>query len=584
MRHIAPLSLALLLATSLSAVRAEPLVVSLPGQAALAPDVAVGPRGEIAVLWLAKESADSAAVKAAEADKAKHGHTHLSSMNLYVAVSRDGGASFAAPVRLNRDAGEVWGFAVSRPRIAYAPDGTLHVSFPANEMNATLGEPVLTTRYLRSRDGGTRFEAARRLSTLTDADLSTVIHGGFASVAAFGTLGVSPDGAVHLYWIDTREMKSAEDYGSLYGVVSRDGGATFSKDGNLGVKGLCPCCQVNVAFDAHSLAYLGSRQVTPEGIRESTVAVADPATGRFGPRASTGGAPWEIAGCPLKPTAVATGAGNRVYAAAHNGAEQPPAVMFSVSSDGGKQFGPATAVHPGAAVSDAPTIAVVPGAVLVAWHAKAGGARHVFHRLYDANGIALGEPLEIGSGDEVSQSPSAAARPDGRVQLVWQQGERVVTSALDAAPRPAAAAAAKVAPIAAVTAPELRERLDAAKGQLVVLNLWATWCTPCLREIPDLVEIGRELAERGVTLLGVAMDEPADLDSRVAPFHAKYFPRFPTVARAEADLDTLASVVDPAWNEVLPTTYLIGRDGRVVQRIQGAKDAGELRSLIESAL
>lgn len=582
MRHIALLTFALLSTTALAAPRAGPVVVSLPGQAALAPDVAVGPRGEIAVLWLAKEPADSAAVKAAEADKAKHGHTHLSSMNLYVAVSRDGGASFAAPVRLNRDAGEVWGFAVSRPRIAYAPDGALHVGFPANEMNATLGKPVLTTHYLRSRDGGAHFEAARRVSTLTDADLSSVIHGGFASVAAFGTLGVSPDGAVHLYWIDTREMKGAEDNGSLYGVVSRDGGATFSKDANLGAEGLCPCCQVNVAFDARSRAYLGSRYVTPEGIRESTVSVADPSTGRFGPRASTGGAPWKIAGCPLKPTALATGAGNHVYAAVHNGAEQPPAVLFSVSRDGGREFGPATPVHPGAAVSDAPTIAVAPGAVLVAWHAKAGGARHVFHRLYDADGTALGEPVEIGSGEEISQSPSAATRPDGRVQLVWQQGDRIVTSALDAAPR--VAQAPKAPAIAAVKAPELRARLDAAKGQLVVLNLWATWCTPCLREIPDLVSISHELAGRGVTLLGVAMDEPAELDSRVAPFHAKHFPGFPTVARAEADLDTLASVVDPAWNEVLPTTYLIGRDGRVVQRIQGAKNAGELRSLIESAL
>ena len=45
-----------------------------------------------------------------------------------------------------------------------------------------------------------------------------------------------------------------------------------------------------------------------------------------------------------------------------------------------------------------------------------------------------------------------------------------------------------------------------------------------------------------------------------------------------------ASVVDPAWNEVLPTTYVLARDGRVVRRVQGAKTHDEFRVLIEAAL
>jgi glutathione peroxidase-family protein len=49
-------------------------------------------------------------------------------------------------------------------------------------------------------------------------------------------------------------------------------------------------------------------------------------------------------------------------------------------------------------------------------------------------------------------------------------------------------------------------------------------------------------------------------------------------------MDTLVSVVDPAWNEILPTSYLIGRDGKVLKKIQGKKTREEFRALVEAAL
>lgn len=148
----------------------------------------------------------------------------------------------------------------------------------------------------------------------------------------------------------------------------------------------------------------------------------------------------------------------------------------------------------------------------------------------------------------------------------------------------AAAASRGTAAISLVSAPQLRDLLDAERGKLVVLNLWATWCVPCLREIPDLVRIEQELAPRGVTLIGVAMDEPGELATRVVPFHEKYFPAFRSYLRSEIELDAIASVVDPAWNEVLPTTYLLGRDGKVIRRIQGARTLEQFRELITAAL
>lgn len=147
-----------------------------------------------------------------------------------------------------------------------------------------------------------------------------------------------------------------------------------------------------------------------------------------------------------------------------------------------------------------------------------------------------------------------------------------------------AAKAGAVGEIRLLTAPQLEQLLAAERGKLVLLNLWATWCVPCLKEIPDLVTLEREFGPRGLLVIGVAMDEPSELESLVRPFHAKHFPEFHSYLRGEPDMDSLASAVDPAWNEMLPTTYLIGRDGKVLGRIQGKRTLAQFRELVLESL
>lgn len=147
-----------------------------------------------------------------------------------------------------------------------------------------------------------------------------------------------------------------------------------------------------------------------------------------------------------------------------------------------------------------------------------------------------------------------------------------------AAAAPPAAAATQL-----ISADQLREQINANRGKVIVLNFWATWCLPCLHEIPVLLQVTQQLAPRGVVLIGVAMDEPQAL-AQVEPFRKKHFPGFATGLRADADMDKLASVVDPTWNEILPTTYILGRNGKLRTKIQGARSAAQFRATIEAAL
>ncbi len=131
-----------------------------------------------------------------------------------------------------------------------------------------------------------------------------------------------------------------------------------------------------------------------------------------------------------------------------------------------------------------------------------------------------------------------------------------------------------------VAAPELRAALDEQQNRVVLLNFWATWCGPCLKEIPVLMELENELAAQGFRLVAVSLDEAAAAETQVRPFIEKWFPEFTTYLSLEADMDDMVSVVDRGWNEVLPTSYLIRRDGSVAKRIQGSYTKEEFAAAI----
>ena len=412
-----------LLALAVTA-QAEP--VSPEGHIAVAPDIALNANGDIAIMWVDRSPEFSG--------EHENHDRHLYYTDLFISVSDDGGLTFGDPVKVNHGAGVVWGQSVSRPRVVGSVNGTWHISYAANEIHPTMDKPALTSHYTRSTDGGRTFDAPRRLSTLTDADLSEMIHGGFMSAAAFQTLTSAPDGSVHLFWIDTRYMSPEESTGALYTAASRDGGNTFDGDQEIFASNVCPCCQLMATTDADSDVYVTLRDVSADNIRQSTVTRIAPDGTVKSDRVDTRTAPWQIDACPLKPTAVVTH-GDAVFTSVYGGGEEEPGVFFSASMDGGQSFTRAVPVHADAIVSDAPSIAANDQYVLLAWHGKTDGPRRVFYRMYDLSGTAVGGITEVDSGSEHASNPVVTVRPDGQFQVAWEQEDRIHTSVLPGAPQ-----------------------------------------------------------------------------------------------------------------------------------------------------
>ncbi|MDG2242282.1 MAG: sialidase family protein [Rhodospirillaceae bacterium] len=392
---------------------------------AVAPDIAINDIGDIAVIWVDRSP---------ELSGEHSGHDrHLSYTDLYMAISKDGGNTFDTPAKVNHDDGVVWGQSVSRPRIISAVDGTWHISYAANEIHPDMHKPVLTSHYTRSTDGGVTFDAPRRLSTLTNSDLSDMIHGGFTSAAAFQTITRANDGSVHLFWIDTRHMSPQESTGALYSAVSRNGGATFDGDREIFAANVCPCCQLMATTSAGADVLVSMRDVSDDGHRQATVTRIGPDSTITHDRVDIGTAPWQIEGCPLKPTALAV-KDDAVFTAVYSGGEAEPGVFFSWSTDGGKSFARAIPVHSDALVSDAPTVTANDNHLLVAWHGKTGGPRRVFYRMYDFAGAPVGDIRSVDSGPGNASSPVVVALPNGSFRVVWEQDDRIHTTVLPSSP------------------------------------------------------------------------------------------------------------------------------------------------------
>jgi len=120
--------------------------------------------------------------------------------------------------------------------------------------------------------------------------------------------------------------------------------------------------------------------------------------------------------------------------------------------------------------------------------------------------------------------------------------------------------------------------LSELRGKLVLVNLWATWCEPCLREMPSLERLQSRLGER-IAVLAVSEDRGGN--KTVEPFSAKL-----GLKSVKIYIDPKSEVGHAFGARGLPTSFLIDREGKVLGRVEGAAewDSPKILGVLEPLL
>lgn len=111
------------------------------------------------------------------------------------------------------------------------------------------------------------------------------------------------------------------------------------------------------------------------------------------------------------------------------------------------------------------------------------------------------------------------------------------------------------------------------RGQVVVVNFWATWCAPCRIEIPDLVEMQTELGDRGVRFVGISVD--LDSDDVILDFAEQAGITYPIIVDDGSISEKFGGIF------ALPTTFVIDREGIIRRRKAGIESRETLMPVLE---
>ena len=161
--------------------------------------------------------------------------------------------------------------------------------------------------------------------------------------------------------------------------------------------------------------------------------------------------------------------------------------------------------------------------------------------------------------------------------LRTELGQRAVQGAMDAvAPPPpeGVAVARRGGPVPAVTLPDLegasRTLPDDFDGRPILVNLWASWCGPCIEEMPELDRYAATQGDSGVQVVGIALDDQAAVEE----FLQRIPVRYTILIDAPGPRDAGVQLGNPRG--VLPYTALVSADGRLLKQRIGPFVHGEL--------
>jgi thiol-disulfide isomerase/thioredoxin len=110
------------------------------------------------------------------------------------------------------------------------------------------------------------------------------------------------------------------------------------------------------------------------------------------------------------------------------------------------------------------------------------------------------------------------------------------------------------------------------KGKILLINFWATWCPPCVAEMPELVELQADMKDKNLQIVGIGIDSP----SNIKEFLSTYKISYPVLIAGMSGTELSRLLGNQAGG--LPFTVLIGADGQIKKTYLGRLDMKKVRT------
>jgi thiol-disulfide isomerase/thioredoxin len=131
---------------------------------------------------------------------------------------------------------------------------------------------------------------------------------------------------------------------------------------------------------------------------------------------------------------------------------------------------------------------------------------------------------------------------------------------------------------------EFQKVLAEHRGNVVVVNTWASWCAPCKKEMPELVKLGNAYAGKSVVLVLLSADDSEVVHSKVRPTLAELGVDFPTYLMNDSSDAAFINGLHPKWSGALPTTFVYDRNGVLADMLIGRRTYEQFEASVKKAL
>lgn len=142
----------------------------------------------------------------------------------------------------------------------------------------------------------------------------------------------------------------------------------------------------------------------------------------------------------------------------------------------------------------------------------------------------------------------------------------------------------QISPLKIIKFEDLQHTMNKANDSTLVVHFWATWCKPCIEELPHFEELAQEYRTKKVIFLLVSLDFVNDIHTKVEPFLLKNSIKSQVVVLDEPDYNSWIESIDKEWSGAIPATLIINTTMRKRNFTEGAINIPQFISTLKSML